>query len=116
MAMPFLHIFLNVGRTERYEFGFNSECPPCVGDVVDLFFRRPDTIDSGAQILECRVVKRQWFLGYYANGDDDVCELTVETNDPIPEGYVPDSKAWPSETWSERKSLLRQITEELRQG
>lgn len=110
IVMPFLHIFLNVGRTERYEFGFSSECSPCVGDVVDLFFREPDTTDSDAEILECRVVKRQWFLGYYANGDDE-CELTVETSDPIPEGYVPDSEAWPSETWSERKSLLRQITE-----
>jgi hypothetical protein len=38
-------------------------------------------------------------------------DLTGMYDDPIPHGYVPDSEAWPSETWSERKSLLRQITE-----
>lgn len=113
--MTFLHIFLNVGRTERYEFGFNSECPPCVGDVVDLFFREPDSTDSDPEVLECRVVKRQWYLGYYATGDDE-CELTVETSDPIPAGYVPDSEAWPSETWTERQSKFKAFIEQLRKS
>lgn len=94
--MVFIHV-----ESDGHEWGYWSDFVPSPGDTVMLWYALPDNDCEDA--IACTVTSRT----VYAGGDEeDTVVIVGDLALPIPDGYVPDSPAWPSVEYTERRRAL----------
>lgn len=96
---------------ESHEWGYRvgSGPVPAVGDVVMMWYGLPD--EEASDKVDGTVVKREWSF----SEKETELWLTVTIEEQIPEGYIPDSREWPSSEASSREAALEESLSKIRE-
>lgn len=96
-------------KCQGHEWGFAapSSIIPSIGDLVLLGYAIPDHDDTF--FVEADVISRHLGCPDEFSDKDFEIHLSVKLREPIPDGFVANSPAWPSIEWTKRK----QATEDM---
>lgn len=97
--MPFLRFF-----AAGHEWGYDAPFIPSIGDTVTLWHAPPDV----QEVNDCTdgVIVKRTFVFASDRKEDGSVWFDVELEEPLPDGHVPDSDAWPSKEHGKRKLEL----------
>jgi len=106
-----MFIRLELDDESDHEWGWNSEIAPVVGDFVWLYYEKPNEEATGNDFLEAVITKRMILVS-----EDGELWLTAHCDESVPDGYIADSPAWPSEQESVRRKSHERDLERIRSG